>query len=168
MTLSYYIILTIAIAPRQEKCVYFFVSFCIVSGVIPIGAVLKALRARKGLSLRRLGEEVGISFNTLSAYERNFVQPTIENCFKLSRFFEVPMEYFILGEDADMAFRDADLLSLFHGVDALPREERNLVKRYMRKYLKAKQTLVELAAQAEGESEDEERKRQRRRRKTSE
>jgi transcriptional regulator with XRE-family HTH domain len=135
--------------------------------MIPIGAVLKALRARKGLSLRRLGEEVRISFNTLSAYERNFVQPTIENCFKLSRFFEVPMEYFILGEDADMAFRDAELLPLFHGVDALPREERTVIKRYMRKYLKAKETLAELATEAEGEWEEEERKRQRRRRKTS-
>jgi transcriptional regulator with XRE-family HTH domain len=124
--------------------------------MIPIGAVLKRLRARKGLSLRRLGEEVSISFNTLSAYERNFVQPTIENCFKLSRFFEVPMEYFILGENADMAFRDAELLPLFHGVDSLPREERTVVKRYMRKYLKAKEVLTELAAEAEGESEEEE------------
>lgn len=135
--------------------------------MIPIGAVLKALRAQKGLSLRRLGEEVGISFNTLSAYERNFVQPTIENCFKLSRFFEVPMEYFILGENADMAFRDAELLPLFHGVDALPREDRTLVKRYMRKYLKAKETLAELAAQAGEESQEEEKTRQKRRKKTS-
>ena len=135
--------------------------------MIPIGAVLKALRAQKGLSLRRLGEEVGISFNTLSAYERNFVQPTIENCFKLSRFFEVPMEYFILGENADMAFRDAELLPLFHGVDALPREDRTLVKRYMRKYLKAKETLAELAAQAGEESQEEEKKGQKRRKKTS-
>ena len=44
--------------------------------MIPIGDKLKALRNKKGLSLRAVGKEIDISFNTLSAYERNIVQPT--------------------------------------------------------------------------------------------
>jgi transcriptional regulator with XRE-family HTH domain len=36
--------------------------------VIPIGDILKKLRAQKKLSLRALGEDIGISFNTLAAY----------------------------------------------------------------------------------------------------
>ena len=117
--------------------------------MIPIGDKLKKLRAEKGLSLRALGEEVGISFNTLASYERNLVQPTIENCFKMSRYFEVQMEYFILGEKAKKEFRDPELLDLFHGVDRLDRTDRNVIKRYMRKYLKAKQVLDELTLEAE-------------------
>ena len=66
--------------------------------MIPIGDKLKDLRKKKGLSLRAVGKEIGISFNTLSAYERNIVQPTLENCYKMAKFFEVPIEYFIFGE----------------------------------------------------------------------
>ena len=119
--------------------------------MIPIGDKLKVLRAEKGLSLRALGEEVGISFNTLASYERNLVQPTIEYCFKLSRYFEVQMEYFILGEKSKKEFRDPELLDLFHGTDSLERIDRNVIKRYIRKYLKAKQVLDELTLEAEEE-----------------
>ncbi len=119
--------------------------------MIPIGDKLKKLRAEKGLSLRALAEEVDISFNTLSSYERNIVQPTIENCFKLSRYFEVQMEYFILGDKANKEFRDPELLELFHGADRLERTDRSVVKRYLRKYLKAKHLLDELALEAEEE-----------------
>ena len=129
--------------------------------MIPIGDKLKALRATKGLSLRALGEEIGISFNTLASYERNIAQPTIENCFKLSRYFEVHMEYFILGDRAKKDFRDPELLDLFHGVDGLERADRNVIKRYVRKYLKAKQVLNELALEAEEEKTKKKKKRER-------
>jgi hypothetical protein len=36
-----------------------------------IGDVLRRLRTERKLSLRAVGREVGIFFNTLSAYERN-------------------------------------------------------------------------------------------------
>jgi transcriptional regulator with XRE-family HTH domain len=135
--------------------------------VIPIGDILKKLRAQKKLSLRALGEDIGISFNTLAAYERNLVQPTIENCYKLSRYFEVPMEYFILGEKANKEFRDPELLVLFHGADGLQRPDRNVIKGYVRKYLKAKQVLDDLALQAEEEDQKEEKKRPKKRKKSS-
>jgi len=135
--------------------------------MIPIGDVLKQLRAQKKLSLRALGEEVDISFNTLAAYERNLVQPTIENCYKLSRYFEVQMEYFILGEKAKKEFRDPELLALFHGVDTLQRSDRNVVKGYVRKYLKAKQVLNDLALQAEQDSKIVEKKKPKNRKKIS-
>ena len=135
--------------------------------MIPIGAILKTLRAQKKLSLRALGEEVGISFNTLAAYERNLVQPTIEYCYKLSRYFEVQMEYFILGEKAKKEFRDPELLALFHEVDTLQKSDRNVVKGYVRKYLKAKQVLSDLALQAEEESKIVEKKKTKNRKKIS-
>lgn len=87
--------------------------------MLEIGNVLRRLRKEKGLPLRAVGENVGIPFNTLSAYERNIVQPTIENCYKLSKFFEVPIEYFILEDASKKEFRDVELLHLFHLADSL-------------------------------------------------
>ena len=135
--------------------------------MIPIGDILKTLRAEKKLSLRALGEEVGISFNTLAAYERDLVQPTIENCYKLSRYFEVPMEYFILGEKARKEFRDPELLALFNEADNLQRSDRNVIKGYVSKYLKAKQVLSDLALQAEEEPKIVEKKKSKNRKKIS-
>ena len=117
--------------------------------MIPIGDKLKALRNKKGLSLRAVGKEIGISFNTLSAYERNIVQPTLENCYKMAEFFEVPIEYFIFGEKSNSEFRDASLLKLFHEVDELEKTDRTVIKNYIKKYIKTKKALSELIAESE-------------------
>jgi transcriptional regulator with XRE-family HTH domain len=117
--------------------------------VIPIGAILKELRARKGISLRKLGKEIGISFNTLNAYERNAIHPTLESSYKLARYFEVSIEYLIYGEKATQEFRDAELLALFHDVDALKKDDRSVIKRYIGKYVKTRTQLNELVREAE-------------------
>jgi len=117
--------------------------------MLPIGDILKRLRKEKGLSLRALGSRVNISFNTLSAYERNTVQPTIENCYTLSKFFEVPIEYFILGEKSKKDFHDIKLLELFNDVDSLNGEDRVVIKNYIKKYLKTKYKLESLKKESE-------------------
>ena len=117
--------------------------------MIPIGDILKSLRKNKALSLRALGREIDISFNTLSAYERNVVQPTIENCYKMSRFFEIPIEYLIFGEKAKKDFRDAEMLSLFHEVDVLEKKDREVIKNYIKKFIKARKELEELKKESE-------------------
>ncbi len=117
--------------------------------MIPIGDVLKDLRNKKGLSLRALDREINISFNTLSAYERNVVQPTLENCYKMSRFFEIPIEYLILGEKAKKDFKDAELLSLFHEVDSFKKKDKEVIKKYIKKFVKARIQLEELKTEAE-------------------
>ena len=119
------------------------------SEVIPIGTVLKELRAQKGISLRGLGKEIGISFNTLNAYERNAIHPTLESSYKLARYFDVPIEYLIHGKKATQEFRDAELLALFHDVDVLSKEDRTVIKSYIRKYVKTRTQLTELVLEAE-------------------
>ena len=104
--------------------------------MIPIGKILKSLRAQKDISLRRMGKEVGISFNTLNAYERNVIHPTLESCYKMSRFFDVPMEYFIFGDKLTQEFRDAELRALTQEADRLKSEDRRVIKSYIKKYLK--------------------------------
>ncbi len=119
--------------------------------MIPIGKILKSLRAQKDISLRRMGKEVGISFNTLNAYERNVIHPTLESCYKMSRFFDVPMEYFIFGDKLTQEFRDAELRALTQEADRLKSADRKVIKSYIKKFLKAKRQMDDLVAQAEEE-----------------
>jgi len=122
---------------------------CMMESMIPIGKVLRGLRNQTGLSLRRLGKEIGISFNTLNAYERNAIHPTLETSYKMARYFDVPIEYFIFGDKATQAFRDAELLALFHEADALGKEDRSVIKSYIRKYLGTRKQLEDLFEEAQ-------------------
>ena len=103
--------------------------------------------------MRRMGKEVGISFNTLNAYERNAIHPTLESCYKMSRFFDVPMEYFIFGDKLTQEYRDAELKALFQEVDVLKSADRKVIKSYVKKFLKTKKQLEELIAQAEEDTQ---------------
>jgi transcriptional regulator with XRE-family HTH domain len=117
--------------------------------MIPIGKVLRALRNKHGLSLRRLGSQIGISFNTLNAYERNVIHPTLQSSYKMARFFDVPIEYFIHGEKTTQEFRDAELRVLFQESDTLNKEDRLVIKSYLRKYLGTRRQLEELIEEAQ-------------------
>ena len=133
----------------MSRDVYLFMVLCIIICMIPIGKILKSLRSDKCISLRRMGKEVGMSFNTLNAYERNAIHPTLESCYKMSRFFDVPMEYFIFGDKLTQEYHDSELKSLFKEVDELKSTERKVIKSYVKKFLKTKRQMEELLAQAE-------------------
>ena len=133
----------------MSRAVYLSVDLCILIFMIPIGKILKSLRSKREISLRRMGKEVGISFNTLNAYERNAIHPTLESCYKMSRFFDVPMEYFIFGDKLTQEYRDSELKALFKEVDELKSTERKVIKSYVNKFLKTKSQMEELLAQVE-------------------
>ena len=117
--------------------------------MLPIGDKLRTIRNQKGLSLRKVGEAIEIPFNTLSAYERNVIQPSIDNAAKISQLFEVPIEYFIIGDRSSLEFRDRELLDLFHTIDSMEKQDKRVVKNYIRKYLKAMQRLSDVIAESE-------------------
>ena len=106
-----------------------------------IGENLRKLRQKKGLSLRKVQKETGIAYNTLGSYERNTSQPTIENIYKLCRYFDVPIEYLFVGEDSYKDFKDIELLTLFNKMDKLEKENRDVVKNYLKKFINAKEEL---------------------------
>ena len=54
---------------------------------------LKELRHKKNLTLRELGEKVGMRNSTLSQYETNKREPKLETWQKLADFFGVPTSY---------------------------------------------------------------------------
>ena len=103
---------------------------------VRIGANIQTLRKAKGLSLRKLSAEIGISHNNLASYERDAIVPSLENAVKISQYFNVPLEYLFMGEKADFKYHDLELADLFGEVDQMEAKYRKMVKDYIRKILK--------------------------------
>ena len=103
---------------------------------IRIGANIQRLRKAKGLSLRKLSAEIGISHNNLASYERDAIVPSLENAVKISHYFNVPLEYLFMGDKADFKYHDLELADLFGDVDQMEAKYRRMVKNYIRKVIK--------------------------------
>lgn len=71
---------------------------------------LKELRHKKNLTLRELGEKVGMCNSTLSQYETNKREPKLETWQKLADFFNVPVDY-LLGISKDRSTLTIDDLN---------------------------------------------------------
>jgi len=102
---------------------------------IRIGENIQKLRKAKGLSLRKLSAEVGISHNNLASYERDAIVPSLENAVKISHYFNVPLEYLFMGEKANFKYHDLELADLFGEVDRMDAKYRRIVKNYIRKVM---------------------------------
>ena len=102
-----------------------------------IGNNFKILRNESGFSIRQLSEKIGISHNTLAAYERNVVVPTVPNAMKICKFFKVPVEYLVYGEiTVKQEFQDNELLALAKEIDELKDDGTSLLaKKYLRKLI---------------------------------
>ena len=59
------------------------------------------LRKKAGLSQRKLGEELGVSNRAVSKWENGLAMPTIDNLYKMSKLFRVPIDAFWAEADAD-------------------------------------------------------------------
>ena len=75
-----------------------------------IGPRLRALRKRRGLSLRALAELCGLSVNTISLVERGKTSPSVATLHRLATALGVSMTFFFEeGEEQwDVAFVKAD------------------------------------------------------------
>jgi transcriptional regulator with XRE-family HTH domain len=116
---------------------------------IRIGENIQKLRKAKGLSLRKLSAEIGISHNNLASYERDAIVPSLENAVKVSQYFNVPVEYLFMGEKAEFKYRDLELADLFGEVDRMEAKYRRMVKSYVKRVIKHKreeENLVEESA----------------------
>lgn len=66
------------------------------------GDRLKELRKSKNITQEELGEFCGVAKNTISYWENNTTQPTIETITKLAQYFNVTTDY-LLGLNQDDA-----------------------------------------------------------------
>lgn len=71
---------------------------------------LKELRLEEHLTLRELGEKVGMRNSTLSQYENYKREPKLETWQKLADFFNVPVDY-LLGIPKDRSTLTIDDLN---------------------------------------------------------
>jgi DNA-binding transcriptional MerR regulator/mannose-6-phosphate isomerase-like protein (cupin superfamily) len=69
------------------------------NGSITIGKQLRRLRLRRGLSLARVAESIGISLGFLSALERSHMSASVGTLRKLARFYQTSiLDFFEPGE----------------------------------------------------------------------
>lgn len=59
-----------------------------------IGANIRALRMRAGLSQAALGERIGVTFQQMQKYERGANRIAASQLFRVSQVLDVPIEYF--------------------------------------------------------------------------
>jgi transcriptional regulator with XRE-family HTH domain len=62
--------------------------------IAALGALLRARRREKRLSLRDLADQIGVSLNTLSRVERGHV-PDLKNFQRIVDWLELPAEHFL-------------------------------------------------------------------------
>jgi transcriptional regulator with XRE-family HTH domain len=70
-----------------------------------LGAMLRARRREKRLTLRDLADEIGVSLNTLSRVERGHL-PDLKNFQRIVDWLEVPAEQFLEPSGADASTPD--------------------------------------------------------------
>lgn len=68
---------------------------------IVIAEMIKKLRNEKGLTMRQLGEQIGVSDSAVSQYETGGRKPPLDVCVKLANLFDVSLEVLIRGKEKD-------------------------------------------------------------------
>ncbi len=53
---------------------------------------ISLLRAERGLSRKELADAVGVNFQTIGYLERGDYNPSLDLAFKISRYFNLPVE----------------------------------------------------------------------------
>ena len=63
-----------------------------------IGERLRILRDAKSITLKKLSEDIGVNYTTLSNYERDYRIPELKTLIKLSEYYNTPIDI-IVGND---------------------------------------------------------------------
>ena len=64
---------------------------------------LRELRKRTGITMKDLGEAIGLAESTISHYETGKRQPDYETLLKFGEFFGVSVEYLLTGDESKIA-----------------------------------------------------------------
>lgn len=72
---------------------------------IQIGNKIKELRKQKGVSLRTVGEAIGVDYSYISRIESGR-KPSLDMLEKLAAYFEVPMDYLVGVTEEEKTFMD--------------------------------------------------------------
>jgi transcriptional regulator with XRE-family HTH domain len=75
-----------------------------------IGQKINQLRVEKKLSMRELGEKIGISHAHISKLESGINSPSVELLEKLAEFFDIDVSYFFSKEDEGFTINESSVL----------------------------------------------------------
>jgi transcriptional regulator with XRE-family HTH domain len=97
--------------------------------MLNIGEKLISLRKAKGWSQEDLSKRINSSRVMIGKYERSDNAPSIEVLLKLSKVFEVSLDY-LAGEGLNAAF-DKEMINRLENIENLPQEEKERIFHFM-------------------------------------
>ena len=93
------------------------------------GENLAELRKESGYDQKKLGELLGVSYHTISSYERGRSQPNHEMLIRIAKLFDVSLDY-LLGLRRDrVSYREQDNVVVV--TKALPKSEYPKIEEYI-------------------------------------
>ena len=99
---------------------------------------LKQARKQKGLTQSQLAQKIGADIQRISKYERSILIPTTEIMVKLSNALDVSLDY-LLKDDKNRVtgkVKDTELVDQFVQIDALPEQDRHMLKALLEAFIK--------------------------------
>ena len=103
---------------------------------------LRELRMQKNLTQTELGQLTGLHYNHIGRYERGGSRPTADALQKMADALGVSGDYLLNGvteEAAKARFEDRELLRQFQEVEALPEEDKQVIKKLVEAFLVKRQ-----------------------------
>lgn len=67
---------------------------------ILVAEKMKELRLKKGYSLQKMANKIGVDYRTLQKYEEGFASPSADILMEYATFFKVSIEYLYFGKEA--------------------------------------------------------------------
>jgi transcriptional regulator with XRE-family HTH domain len=102
------------------------------------GDKLVMLRRKHNISQKDLANKIGVHVTNISRYEQNLYVPNHETLIKISKFFNVSLDYLLIDEHENPYIVDLDdlqLLQLVNKIASLPEKDRNRLKNIIKSYL---------------------------------
>jgi transcriptional regulator with XRE-family HTH domain len=100
-----------------------------------LGTRIRKLRDEQRMSQKQLAKMLGVSLASLSYYECDHRQPTLEKLILFATIFGVTTDYLLLGDQLINSSIEKELLPLLRALHELPPSEQNLALRVLRAIL---------------------------------
>jgi transcriptional regulator with XRE-family HTH domain len=99
---------------------------------------LKQARKQKEVTQGQLSQKIGADIQRISKYERGILIPTTEIMIKLSNALDVSLDYLLKNDKNRVTgkVKDAELIDQFVQVDALPDQDRHMLKALLDAFIK--------------------------------
>ncbi|MCP4551335.1 MAG: helix-turn-helix transcriptional regulator [Bacteroidetes bacterium] len=99
---------------------------------------LKQARKQKGLTQGQLAKKIGADIQRISKYERCILIPTTPIMVKLSNALDVSLDYLLKNDKNRVTgkVKDTELIDQFIQVDALPDQDRHILKALLEAFIK--------------------------------